>query len=128
MSEEHVPRDVPDEIDVHRRVWVRFNRRWKTLHYTLGIVATSFAITVAAQPGFLKAVPYLLEGIAWICAVCVALMTFLMPSRRARGYVAAARLLTDACNRYRLDPSFKIKHLLDAVKAGEAMIERGEDP
>lgn len=128
MTEGDVPRTVPEEIDVHRRLWVRFNRRWKSLHYALGIVATSFAITVAAQPGFLKAVPFLLEAVAWLSAVCVALMTFLMPSRRARGYVAAARILTDACNRYRLDQSFKMKHLLDAVKEGEDMISRGEDP
>lgn len=129
MPEENdLPREVPEEIDVHRRLWVHFYRRWKALHYVLGIVATCFAITVAAKPGFLKSVPYLLEAVAWVCALCIALITFLMPSRRARSYVAAARILTDACNRYRLDPNFKMKHLLDAVKEGEDLISRGEDP
>jgi hypothetical protein len=128
LAENEIPRDVPEEIDIHRRLWVRFNHRWKALHYTLGVVATCFAITVAAQPGFLKAIPHLLEAIAWASAVCVALITFLMPSRRARSYVGAARILTDACNRYRLDPNFRMKQLLDAVKEGEDLISRGEDP
>lgn len=128
MPRDEIPRVVPEEIDAHRRLWVRFNRRWKMLHYALGISATASAITVASQPEFLKSIPHLLEAVAWTAALCVALITFLVPSRRARSYVSAARTLTDACNRYRFDPEYKMKQLLDAVKHGEELISRGEDP
>lgn len=127
MVEDERPREIPPEVEEHRIIWVRFNRRWRKIHYVLGVTATVFAITVASQPSLLKSVPGLLGVVAWISAICVALITFLVPLRRAKGYVEAARLLTDACNRYKLDPSFKMKHLLDALKEGEHLISRGEE-
>lgn len=121
------PREVPVEIEQHRAIWVRLNRRWRAIHYYLGGVATVCAITVASQPKVLGKVPMLLDSAAWVSAVCIALMTFLVPFRRAKGYVSAARLLTDACNRYRLDPSFKMKNLLDALREGEDLVSKGEE-
>jgi len=50
------------------------------------------------------------------------LMTFLMPSRRAKAYVNAWRILNDACNRYKMDENYQISELLNAVKKGEEII------
>lgn len=116
------PRTLPSEIEQLLSAWDRYFHNWWVVHYVLGIAGSAFAITVASQPKFLLGVPYLIEGFAWISAICIALITFLMPSRRAKAYVNAWRILNDACNRYKMDESYTIKELLDAVKEGEKLI------
>lgn len=125
--EEKIPRTVPDEIDVHRRIWVRAHRTLRTVHYLLGTIGTICAITVASQPSFVKSVPSLIEVLAWVSALSISLITYLMPLRTSKGYVAAARILTDSCNRYKLDPDFTMKELLDAVRKGEELISQLDD-
>ncbi len=113
---------LPNEIEQLLLAWDKYFHTWWVVHYTLGITGTISAISVASQPKFLLGVPYLLDGFAWISAVCIALMTFLMPSRRAKAYVNAWRILNDACNRYKLDEDYPISELLNAVKKGEEII------
>jgi len=119
-------REVPEEIQHLLHKWVAYRSRWWAMHYILGITATVASITVASQPQVLPS--GVLGVIAWVAALAVALITFLIPSRKARAYVTAARALTDACNRYRLDENFKTKHLLDAAKEGENIISTSDHP
>jgi hypothetical protein len=126
MADE-LPRTVPDEIDIHRIIWVKLNRRWRAIHYALGIAATICSITVAWQPPFLLTLPSVLPVLAWISALCISLATFFVPIRKAKGYVSAARILTDACNRYKFDHDYDIRELLNAVKLGEDLISRSEE-
>lgn len=77
---------------------------------------------MASQPKFLLALPYLGEGFPWISAICIALISFLMPSRRAKAYVNTWRMLNDACNRYKLHEKYTIEELLNTVKEGERII------
>lgn len=115
-------RSLPDEIEQLLSAWSKFFHNWWAIHYILGIMGTVCAITVASQPKFLLNIPYLLDGFAWISAICIALITFLMPSRRAKAYVAAWRLLNDACSRFKMDEQYSVQELLDAVKKGEDII------
>lgn len=127
MEDEPQARQVPQEIQDHLTIWVKFNRRWRKIHYILGVTATFCAITVATQPSLFQKIPHLLGILAWMSAVCVASMTFLIPLRRARGHVSATRILTDAYNRYRHDEKYEMKELLDTLKEGEDLISRGEE-
>ena len=113
---------LPNEIEQLLLAWDKYFHTWWAVHYTLGITGTISAISVASQPKFLLGIPYLFDGFAWISAVCIALMTFLMPSRRAKAYVNAWRILNDACNRYKMDGNYQISELLNAVKKGEEII------
>lgn len=92
------------------------------MHYLFGAVGTIFSITVASQPKILTNIPYLFDVLAWIAAICMALITFLMPSRRAKAYVAAWRLLNHAASKYKLSDNGSIDELLDAFKKGEELI------
>lgn len=127
MSSLKTPREVPPNIDEHLAIWVRCHRAWSTCHYLLGILSTLFSITVASQPEGLKEIPRLMSILSWLSAICVGLMTFLLPMRRARSYVKAARVLTDARNRYRHESAFTIEQLLNAVRDGEEHISKSED-
>ena len=115
-------KEIPKEIEELCRAWYKYFHRWWIAHYTFGALATACSITVASHPHFLQTIPYFIDIVAWLAAVCIALIVFLMPSRRARAYVAAWRLLCDACNRYKIDDNYQIKELLDAVKEGEKII------
>ncbi len=115
-------RTLPEEISQLHSAWDWYFRTWRVVQYCLGIGGAISAITVASQPKFLSAVPHLMDVLAWISAICITLITFLMPSRRANAYVNAWRLLTDACNRYKLDDTYPVQELLNAVREGEKII------
>jgi len=120
-----LPKDVAETLDF----WLHHKFKWWRLHYGLGVAALLCSVTVASGPKFehlFSAGPLILDILAWISAICIALVTFLMPTRRARAYVAASRVLSDARNRYINDPNYPLKKLLDAVKEGEDIIERSD--
>jgi len=81
-------------------------------------------MSVAANPKVLQLVPYSIDILAWLSAVSLALLTFLMPSRRAKVYKMAWSTLLDAANRYEHDKSYTTQHLFDAVCVGEKFIEK----
>ncbi|HYX29560.1 MAG TPA: hypothetical protein VE863_13420 [Pyrinomonadaceae bacterium] len=121
------PRIIPDEIEQRLTAWRRYFVRWWNVHYTLGITGAVSSIAVASRPLFLSNRPFVIEGFALIAAVCIVLMTFMMPSRRAKAYVSAWRILSDGCTRYRLDETFSMHDLLDVFTEAEKIIE-GSDP
>ena len=127
MEADRTRREIPEEIDMLRRNWWRYFHRWWAIHYTLGIVGTVSSITVAAWPQHEIAIPYLLGTLSWTAAICVALLTVYVPSRRAKAYAAAWRILHAACNRYVLDSSTSPLTLVEAVEKGENIIA-GSDP
>jgi hypothetical protein len=109
------PRIIPDEIEQRLSAWRRYFTRWWNVHYALGITGTVSSILVASQPKFLSNINHLMEIFALISAICIVLITFLMPSRRAKAYVSAWRILTDACTRNRVDETYSKRELLDAL-------------
>ena len=125
MTTRELPKDVSETLDF----WVKHKFKWWKLHYGLGTIALVCSVTVASRPQFARlfsAAPMVLDILAWVSAICIALLTFLGPTRRARSYVAASRVLSDARNRYVNDPSYPIEKLLDAVQEGEDLIARAD--
>lgn len=127
MSTEGIPRVLLPDIESLRRSWMRARLFWSVVHYVLGTVATVTSISVAARPAFLVSLPPTLEILAYLSAVCIALLTFLVPARMGRGDIRAWRVLTVACNLYKHDPGFELAKLLKAVKEGEEYIARESD-
>jgi len=119
-------RTIPQEIQRQLSDWDKFFRRWWVYHYALGVSATIFSITVASNPKLLQPIPNLIETLAWLAAILVALITFLTPSRRAKAYLAAWRTLHLACARYTADPNSPLQDLLDAAKKGEDFISQSD--
>lgn len=120
-------REIPKKITDLHHIWNKAFNRWWVYHYFLSIAGIIASITVASNPKFLSGYyPEMLSILAWLSALCMMLITFLMPSRRARAYVAAWRLLYDACSRYELDDTYPIKELIDNVKKGEDIISSSD--
>ena len=118
IVEKQIPKDIKDILVG----WSKYYHRWWFLHYLLGAVGTISSITVASQPKILINIPYLFDILAWIAAICIALITFLMPSRRAKAYVAAWRLLFHATNKFKHSDNGSIDELFEALKKGEELI------
>lgn len=119
-------RSIPTKIQRVLDLWERYFHTWWCIHYVLGIGGTIASITVASNPKFIVGVPSLLELLAWISAICIALITFLLPSRRAKAYVEAWRLLHDAVTRYEEDESYELQELLNAARKGEELIGQSD--
>lgn len=118
---------MPKEIEATLSVWMTLRWRWWVYHYALGIVALLCSITVASRPQLQSLVPEaLVNVIAWVAALAVGLITFLAPSKKARSYAMAARVLSDARNRYESDPDYPVQKLLDAVRDGEEHVSRSD--
>jgi len=116
---------IPENIQQQLKDWNMFRKIWWTYHYTLGILAIIATITVATSPKFLQPIPNLIETLAWLAAILVALITFLTPSRRAKGYLAACQTLDHACTQY-IKNQLTLQGLLDAEKKGEEMISQSD--
>ena len=84
---------VPPDVQFIYRDWNWYKKMWWFLHYLIGGIGVVASITTANRPFFLHSLPALANGIAWISALCVALLVFLEPKRRARAYAAAWRIL-----------------------------------
>jgi hypothetical protein len=119
-----VHRQLPSQVANILDVWDTLFHRWWVYHYLLGIAGLLSSIIVAA--GYRLFSQQIISILSLLAAICMGLITFLMPSKRARAYVAAWRLLNDACNRYINDDTFTIKELLDAQKKGEDIISNSD--
>lgn len=113
---------IPDEIVKMTKSWHFYFRTWWFFHYLIGIVGVISAITVANNPKFLQGVPLLLDSLAWLSAICVTLLTFLEPKKRARAYVAAWRILYKEVGTFRYGSSDNPATLFETVKKGEDII------
>lgn len=116
--------DIPQEILKLNASWHFYFRTWWFVHYTIGISGVIAAITVANNPAFLQPYPTLLNGIAWLSAICVALLTFLEPKKRARAYAAAWRILHEKIGSYRYGQGAEAAELFVAAKEAEEIIAR----
>jgi hypothetical protein len=120
-------REIPEEITESMNRWKHLCHKWWAVHYIIGISGLVSAITTASEPKFIRGNPHLLELTAWIAAICMGLVTFMMPSKQAKIYVNAWRVLRDSANRYRLDENFTVRELLNAAKRGEEIIQSGTE-
>ena len=124
MTMELPVNDIPPEIKDLHKSWHFYFRSWWFFHYLIGIVGVVAAITVANNPAFLQPYPIQFNGIAWLSAVCVSLLTFLEPKKRARAYAAAWRTLHEQIGLYRYGEDADPAKLFKAAKEAEEIIAR----
>ena len=117
---------IPEEVEKIGKAWHFYFRTWWFFHYFIGVAGVVSAITVANNPKFLQAMPFVLDGLAWFSAICVSLLTFLEPKKRARAYVAAWRVLHKEMGSFRYGSSPDAIPLFDAVKKGEDIIAQSD--
>jgi len=119
-------RKVPEDIESLRQTWYSLFLKWNKIHYTLGIFTIVAGITTASRPAVISNIPAVMDLLAWLAAVGIALVFFLAPAKRASGYIDAWRHLTENVKRYQLSETFPAEHLVEAVKLGEQMIRSAE--
>lgn len=113
---------IPPEINKLHGAWHFYFLAWWLVHYAIGIIGVVSAITVANNPTFLVPYPLVLNGLAWLSAVCVSLLTFLEPKKRARAYAAAWRILHEQVGCYRYGQDTNPAELFKAAKRAEKVI------
>lgn len=115
---------IPDDVNHLYKSWVFYRRTWWALHYFIGISGVIAAITSANKPQFLEGSPAILNSISWFSAVCVAVLTFLEPKKRARAYAAAWRILHKAIGVHKHGHSANQVDLYEAISQGEDIISK----
>ena len=71
--------------------------------------------------------PMLLNAISWLSALCVSLLVFLEPRKRARAYTAAWRLLHNEVGKFRQgEPGAPATALFEVIVSGEDLIARAD--
>lgn len=116
---------IPEEVQRIYDDWNWYRRVWWFQHYLIGLLGLVFSCTVASKPQVLHDIPLLLNSFAWLSALCVGLLVFLEPRKRARAYTAAWRLLHTAIGKFRHDRNQVAPDVLvDAITQGEEFIAR----
>lgn len=116
---------IPPDVERIYRDWNWYRKVWWLLHYLIGIVGVVAAITVANKPMLLQAEPAVLNSIAWLSALCVNLLVFLEPRKRARAYTAAWRLLHKEIGKFRHStPESPPTNLFETIAQGEDLIAK----
>jgi hypothetical protein len=115
MTNEEVA-TVVDKISDRHAAWFRYFQKWRAIFWLCGVVAAT-ASTLAASSIVYGAAPYF----AVLSSVCVAILGFTNPQRRANAYVAAWRIVGSALLRYGAGES-TVSDLVSAVDRGEAII------
>jgi hypothetical protein len=116
---------IPAEVSRIYDSWERYRRIWWFIHYLIGIVGVVASITVANKPHLLQSQPLILNSIAWISAMCVTLLVFLEPRKRARAYTTAWRLLHQEIGKFRHSQTEESPTVLfEAVAKGEEHIAK----
>ena len=95
MPAEHVPRDVPADIEARLRAWQKYFKTSSWSHYAVGIIGVAASAFSAATDGSLAKV------LAAVSATCVAILGFAQPDRKYLKFARAWRILSVAALRYR---------------------------
>ena len=102
-------------------VWLYSAYAWTAVYWIFGISATVGTVTVASKPEFIK---NHIDVVAYVAAVCTALLTFLSPDSRATGYITAWRYAVRVRDCYLIKKCSE-EQLIDAVdNIGEKIIAR----
>jgi hypothetical protein len=117
--------EIPPDVEHIYNDWNWYRRVWWFLHYLIGIAGMMASLTVANKPQFLQDAPLFLNAIAWLSALCVGLLVFLEPRKRARAYTTAWRVLHKRIGEYRhgTEPGSKT-NLLEGISQGEEFIAK----
>jgi hypothetical protein len=117
-----VEQPIPLEVTKILKSWNRLFRLWWFFHYFIGVVGVVSSIVAANRPQFLVGIPPSLEILSVVAAICVVLLTFLEPKKRARGYVAAWRILHEEVGKYKYGSISNPTYLFEKIGDGEKII------
>jgi hypothetical protein len=125
--------DSSDEIvrraAERQRLWQRQQRIWNVLHYGLNVSAIGLTLATAALPSMVGTDhKVLFPSLSLIAALLVALVAFSTPSKQARSYIAAWRVLDEALLQHeRARSPDSLDGVLKAIREGEEILS-GKDP
>lgn len=125
-----VAENVRAEVGRLRKSWRRSYFVWSGLHLGLSLFGVLLSITAATKPPFVRSLIGAggVEVLGWAATVFFAAFAVLTPSRNARAFIAAWRILNDQYLRSEcLDEDDVCVALVDAIRRGEEIIS-GRDP
>jgi hypothetical protein len=121
-----------DQLDDRSRVVSSFKRTatwwhvlgflYGTAHYLIGTVSIILATTVASKPPFLGKNPDTFSNIAYLSALCTALLTFFTAKDSADRYIRAFHALQDEIELFEIDLARNYSHLEAARQRGDAIV------
>ena len=107
--------------------WRRLHGRWTIAHYAFNIGAVGLTLTATILP-FCVDQPLAVFSISGLATLFVVFLAFAAPSKQAKSYIAAWRLLDSKITVYRLNPILaELKTLTEQVDEGERILA-GKDP
>jgi hypothetical protein len=109
------------EIESRHKRWFMYFKFWKHLFWTCGVLCVTSSTLAAAEKVSGNAAPYF----AVLSSVCIAVIGFSGPQRRAQSYVTAWRALGSALMRYKAG-ACDLLAVLEALDAGEKAIADGD--
>jgi len=114
-------RTIPEDIKDRLKAWQFYFKLCYFLYYSLGTVSIILSLTIIYL-AFAITSAKVIAGLSFSASVCNALNYFLLPYKRAKGYVSAWRILSGAIIKYKVDTSVDVKQLSKAIKEGEKII------
>lgn len=112
---------VEEQIQIKDN-WKACHKLWTCVHYVIGFAALLFSTLVAAKPAALGLSDNITAMFAWLVAFLTALLTFLLPDKKADKYIRAWSILNSQITRYNTDESYTVNDVLDAYHRGESII------
>src|SRR4051794_19154649 len=94
------PTMLPKEFTERRDAWFRYFKRWRALHYSIGI--TTVFLSIAATSKLVRN-DTAISILTSLAAAGAAVLTFLRPLEQGSAYISAWRILDAACDAYQFD-------------------------
>lgn len=110
------------KIESRRDAWRAYFRGWRMLFWTCGVLGVAASVLAAAEKVTGISAPYF----AALSSVCMALIGFTNPQRRAIAYLRAWRLLDGALLRHEAG-NLGLSDLVETVERGESIIAEADE-
>ena len=124
--------DHPVLVGARERLksWNNRHRTWNAIYYGVSVGATGLTLFTAALPALIEYEdhPALGSWLSLVAALLVAFVAFSVPSKQARAYRAAWRLLDANLRAFELERSERgLRAVHRAIEEGERILA-GRDP
>jgi uncharacterized membrane protein YdbT with pleckstrin-like domain len=119
---------VIDHAKERRANWKVLHSRWNRSFYIGGLSAMALPAIIEALPRVLVPPKGLIPLLSVLAVLTVGFVAFANPSKQARAYIAAWRLLNDKLLDYELTGTPEaVKEVKEAINEGEKILA-GKDP
>lgn len=125
---EQDPSEILARARERQTYWRKQYRIWNIVHYSFSVWATGLTLASAALPAILTTYAWVLPLMSLVAALLVAFIAFWTPSKQARSYIAAWRLLDSKLRWYEhLKTPEALLEVDAAIDEGERILA-GKDP